>query len=502
MPHPHLPPDSGRTRSRACMAGLLLALCAGLSHASGAADTNVAPTGAQGLIERGRQLAVAADCAACHTAPKGGAPFAGGYAIESPLGAIHSTNITPSMTYGIGSYTLAQFSRALRQGVRADGAHLYPAMPYTAYTQISDEDTQALYTYFMEGVKPVDTPSFETKLPFPFSVRSSMAAWNALFLKDERFKPDAAKSIEVNRGAYLADALAHCGTCHTPRNGLMAERTDKAYLGGGNVGAWHAPNITSDATHGIGAWSEAELVQYMRTGHIDGKAQAAGPMAEAIEHSLQHLPEADLKAIALYLKQTPPVGGAASTAAAEPAPAPAMPDAKTRFNHGQASRSEIEMRGEANVQAGWRIYSGSCAHCHQANGTGTANGAYPSLFHNSATGADRADNLVATILHGVSRTAQGKPQFMPAFGDAASYTDRLSDQEIADVSNYVLTQYGNPAVQVSDAQVRVAREGGEKPWIVRLQPAVAPGLAIALAALVLLVLHATRRRRARTRAVH
>lgn len=468
-------------------AGMLLALAGWVQAAS--PSHGIAPEGASGLVEKGRQLAVAADCAACHTAPKGGVPFAGGYAIESPLGAIWSTNITPSKTHGIGTYTLAQFSRALRQGVRPDGAHLYPAMPYTAYTQISDEDTQALYAYFMEGVKPVDTPSPETKLPFPFGVRSSMAVWNAMFLKDERFKPDASKSIEVNRGAYLADALAHCGTCHTPRNGLMAEKTDKAYLGGGSVGAWHAPNITSDATHGVGAWTEAELVQYLRTGHIDGKAQAAGPMAEAIEHSLQHLPEADLKAIAVYLKQTPPLGAATGTGTA--------PDAKTRFNQGQASRSEIELRGEINVEAGWRVYSGSCAHCHQANGTGTANGAYPSLFHNSATGADRADNLIATLLHGVSRTVDGKPQFMPAFGDAASFTDRLSDQEIAEVSNYVLTQYGNPAVKVSAEQVRVAREGGEKPLIVRLQPVVAPGIGLALLVWVLLAVRIARRRRAR-----
>lgn len=483
-------PAHARLRS-ALAVGLLLTLT-GLGHAAGA-DAGATPAGASGLVEKGRQLAVAADCAACHTAPKGGAPFVGGYPIESALGAIWSTNITPSKTHGIGTYTLEQFSRALRQGVRADGAHLYPAMPYTAYTQISDEDTQALYAYFMEGVKPVDTPSPETQLPFPFGVRSSMAVWNAMFLKDERFKPDASKSTEVNRGAYLADALAHCGTCHTPRNGLMAEMTDKADLGGGSVGAWHAPNITSDATHGIGSWTEAELVTYLRTGHIDGKAQAAGPMAEAIEHSLQHLPESDLKAIAVYLKQTKPVGDGASVSSTS------APDAEIRFNQGQASRSEIELRGEAKVEAGWRIYSGSCAHCHQANGTGTGNGAYPSLFHNSATGADRADNLIATILHGVSRTVQGKPQFMPAFGDVASFTDRLSDQEIAEVSNYVLTQYGNPAVKVSAEQVRVAREGGEKPLIVRLQPLMAPGIAVGVLVLLIAVV-ALRRRHTRTRA--
>lgn len=457
---------------------LLLVLAGGSALA---ADTAPATNP---LVERGRQLSIAADCVACHTAPKGGAPFAGGYAIDSPMGPIFSTNITPSKTHGIGNYTLEQFSRALRQGVRADGAHLYPAMPYTAYTQISDADTEALYSYFMHGVQPVDQPTPATQLPFPFSVRVSMAAWNALFLKDQRFTPDAAKTTEVNRGAYLAEALAHCSTCHTPRNALMAERLGDRHLAGGAVGPWYAPNITSDPQHGIGGWTEADLVQYLRTGHIDHKAQAAGPMAEAIEHSLQHLPASDLKAIAAYLKQTPPIG-------AEQAGAP------TRFDRGQASRSEFDLRGQATVDAGWRIFSGSCAACHQANGTGTGNGAYPALFHNSVTGADRADNLIATILHGVSRTVDGKPQFMPAFGDAAAFTDRLSDQEIAELSNYVLAQYGGSALRVDAEQVRVARAGGEKPLLAKAQPFMLPALMV-LALLVLVGLVAlVLRRRAR-----
>lgn len=433
-------------------------------------------------IEKGRLLAVAADCAACHTTPKGGASFAGGYAIESPLGAIYASNITPSKSNGIGSYTLDEFSRALRQGVRKDGAHLYPAMPYTAYTQLSDADTASLYAYFMHGVAPVDQRAPETALPFPFNLRVSMAVWNALFLKNERFAPDAANSAEWNRGAYLAGALAHCSTCHTPRNALMAEQDGKAFLSGGSLGAWYAPNITSDATSGIGAWTEAELVQYLQTGKVQGKAQAAGPMAEAIEHSLQHLPEADLKAIAVYLKQTPAIGGV---------------EAQPRFGYGAPSKTEFEARGLATgVDPGWRVFSGSCAHCHQDNGAGTSNGAYPSLFHNTATGADRADNLIATILHGVDRTVDGKPHFMPAFGDQASFTDRLSDQEIADVSNYVLQHYGNPRVKVGVHDVQTIRDGGQRPLIVRAQPLIVPGIVLLVVLLVLIALR-LRSRRAR-----
>ena len=451
-----------------------LTACAGLAQAQAAGTDTL-------LVEKGRLLAVAGDCVACHTAPKGGAPFAGGYRIESPLGAIVASNITPSRSAGIGDYTLDEFARSLRQGIRKDGAHLYPAMPYTAYTQLSDDDTAALYAYFMHGVAPVDTPAPQTELPFPFNLRISMAVWNALFLKDERFAPDASKTAEWNRGGYLAGALAHCSTCHTPRNALMAEQGDKAHLSGGSLGAWYAPNITSDANAGIGAWSKAELVQYLRTGRVAGKAQAAGPMAEAIEHSLQHLPEADLKAIAVYLKQVPGVASA---------------EAKPRFAYGQASKSEIDQRGlKDGVDPGWRVFSGSCAHCHQENGTGTANGEYPSLFHNTATGADRPDNLVATILFGVDRTVGGKAHFMPAFGDAASFTDRLSDQEIADVSNYVLGQYGNPAVKVSIGDVQTLRSGGKPPLIAQLRPLIVPGIVVLVVLLVLIVALRSRSRR-------
>lgn len=423
-------------------------------------------------VEAGRKLAVAADCAACHTAPRGGQSFAGGYAIQSPLGVIFSSNITPSTVDGIGGYTLAEFGRALREGVRKDGAHLYPAMPYTAYTQLSDADTAALYAFFMHGVAPVDKPAPRTDLPFPFSLRASMAAWNALFLDDRRFAPDATKTPEWNRGAYLVGALAHCSTCHTPRNALMAEQGG-AFLAGGSVGPWHAPNITSDPVAGIGGWSEGELVDYLRTGHVRDKAQAAGPMAEAVTNSLQYLPGADLKAIAVYLKGTPARAGA---------------ETRARFSYGAPSASEIAQRGlAANADPGWRIFSGSCSECHQENGTGTSNGNYPSLFHNTATGAARADNLVSAILFGVDRTVGGHPSFMPAFGDAASYTTRLTDQEIADVGNYVLAHYGNAALKVDASEVAALRRGGPPPLLARVQPAIVPAIVVLLAAIVVFV---------------
>ena len=423
------------------------------------------------LIAKGRYIATAGDCAACHTAPHGGQPFAGGYGIVSPLGTIFSTNITPSKTKGIGNYSEEEFARAVREGVAKDGTHLYPAMPYTAYAKTSDDDIKALYAYFMSEVKPVDTNPQKTELPFPFSIRASMAGWNLFFLDSARFKPDASKSEQWNRGAYLAEGLEHCSSCHTPRNLLMAESSNKA-LSGGPLGSWYAPNITSDPVSGIGGWSEDELVAYMRTGRVAGKAQAAGPMAEAVENSLQHLTDDDLKAIAVYVKSTEPVSSAATT---------------PRYGYGKPSGAEFALRGlpgQAAGEDGFHVFSGSCAACHQVNGQGNA--FYPSLFNNTATGAPEPDNLVSTILFGLTRTVGDTHTFMPAFGPASSFTDRLSDKEVADVSNYVLTQFGNPDVTLTEADVARIREGGEKPLLAKL----APYAARAVALIVLLILAA------------
>ncbi|MGF9566042.1 cytochrome c [Neorhizobium sp. JUb45] len=435
------------------------------------------------LVARGRHLATAADCAACHTAPHGGTPFAGGYGIDTPLGKIFSTNITPSKTDGIGNYSEEDFSRAVRDGVAKDGNHLYPAMPYTAYAKITDADMKALYAYFMQGVNPDDHKPQQTELPFPFSIRTSMAVWNLLFLDKTRFEPNPAKSAEWNRGAYLAEALEHCGTCHTPRNGFMAEDTGQP-LAGGAIGPWFAPNITSDKVAGIGGWSDGDLIQYLKTGNVAGKAQAAGPMAEAVENSLQYLPDEDLRAIVTYLKDVPAV---------------ASSDQQARDTYGEPSTAiEASLRGlpgQARDENGYHIFSGSCAACHQPEGQG--NNHYPSLFNNTATGGDRPDNLIATILYGLHRTTAENVAFMPAFGPDAAYTDRLSDKDIADVSNYVLANYGNPAVKVTATDVARIRDGGEKPLIVRLAPLAAPTAIVGAVIVLALVVWFVLRRRSR-----
>lgn len=435
------------------------------------------------LVARGRYLATAADCAACHTAPHGGTPFAGGYGIDTPLGKIFSTNITPSKEDGIGTYSEEDFSRAVREGVAKDGSHLYPAMPYTAYAKITDDDMKALYAYFMHEVKPDDHKPQKTELPFPFSIRTSMAVWNLLFLDKTRFQPNPAKSAEWNRGAYLANALEHCATCHTPRNAFMAEDASQAFAGG-SVGSWYAPNITSDKHAGIGGWSDDQLIQYLKTGNVPGRAQAAGPMAEAVENSLQYLPDEDLKAIVTYLKDVPAIGAGETS----------------RADLGKPSvEVEASLRGlpgQSPEENGYHIFSGSCAACHQLEGQG--NDHYPSLFHNTATGEDRPDNLVSTILYGLHRKVGDHVAFMPAFGPDASYTDRLSDKDIADVSNYVLANYGNPSVKVTPADVARIRDGGEKPLIVKLAPLAAPAAIVAaVIVLAVIVWLLSRRRRSR-----
>ena len=478
-------------------AALALGVAMPLAHAQSAPPVTLTPdrpaapapaaNGQDARLERGRYLAIAADCMACHTAASG-KPYAGGYAIDSPLGTIYATNITPSKKGGIGHYTEAEFARALRQGVRADGSHLYPAMPYTSYALLTDADVGDLYHYFMHAVQPVDEPARQTKLPFPFNIRLSMMGWNALFLDNKRFVPDAGKSAQINRGAYLSEGLAHCSACHTPRNMLMAE-VGSQKLAGAELGSWHAPNITSDKISGIGGWTDVEIAAYLKTGHVEGKGQAAGGMAEAIQNSLQFLHDDDVAAIVAYLRTVPPVRAAGQQKAA--------------FSHGSAISEEAGLRGMASaterhsLNSGAVLFSGYCASCHSASGAGSTGQAYPALFHNTATGAETPANLVSAILFGVERKI-GKEgaeveAFMPRF-DQRSYVQSLTDEQIASIATYVLKQYGNPAVSVTPAYVAQARSGGEKPMLARLPHFIVPvGVAALLVLIALLVWWRSRR---------
>lgn len=444
------------------------------------------------LVEKGHAIATAADCMACHTVPRTGKPFAGGYPIVSPLGTIYSTNITPSKTSGIGDYSEAEFSRAVRQGIRKDGAHLYPAMPYDSYAGITDEDMHALYAYFIHGVQPVDdVAKAHTALPLPFNLRFSMAFWNLLYAQTKPFTPVTGISSEINRGAYLVNALGHCTSCHTPRNMLMGAIQSEA-LAGGFVGPWYAPNITSDPVSGIGGWTQDELVAYLRTGHAKGKNQAAAGMAEAVQNSLQYLPDSDLVAITAYLRSTAPIRDKNEVRAAYEFGSPRSDEDGIRGTYAPTSHDSLTN--------GKELYSGNCASCHQPNGAGSDDQAYPSLFHNTATGSIQPANLVAAILYGVDREVDGKQVLMPGFGKR-SYVTPLSDQQIADLSNYVLQNFGNPQANVTPDDVATARAGGPKPILATIQPFILPasiGAAIVIILIVAAWIFSRRRRYANT----
>lgn len=425
------------------------------------------------LIKRGEYIATAGDCVACHTADSG-ASLAGGLPLPTPFGVIVSTNITPSKTFGIGNYSLTQFADALRKGVRADGARLYPAMPYTSYAQVSDDDVAALYAYLMNRVTPIDAAPPQTNLSFPFNIRLSMAAWNLLFLDSKPFVPDPSKPADWNRGAYLVRGLTHCSACHTPRNILMAEESSHD-LGGADVGGWSAPNITSDKNSGVGAWSEQDLVDYLRTGHAANKAQAAGSMVEAVDHSFRYLTDSDLHSIAIYIRTVPALHDGADT--------------RPAFEWGAASDGLSSIRGvelptDPNQMSGPQLYDAHCATCHGSDGQGSHDGALPSLFHNTALGRTNTNNLVMAILEGIHRQPDTPDLLMPAFAS------ELSDQQIVTLCQYLTQHYGNPDAQTSLQQVSDLRSGRTSSFLL-----VAARLGMIVAALLLIAIIAFMLRR-------
>ncbi|NHN88756.1 cytochrome c [Acetobacter conturbans] len=399
------------------------------------------------VIARGAYIATAADCVACHTA-KDGKPFAGGLKVATPMGDIISTNITPDSQHGIGKYTEEQFDQAVRHGIRADGANLYPVMPYVSYAGMTDQDMKALYAWFMHRVQPVATTPPETSLPFPASVRSAMKVWNMLASSEKPATGDSATFDSQKRGEYLANALEHCGTCHTPRNFMLGEKQDR-YLGGGSLGGWYAPNITSSKTAGIGDWSEDDLVAYLKTGQVPGRAQAAGPMGEAVEHSTSKLTDTDLHALAGYLRQVPALEDDIERKARDSfGQAFNAPDIRT------AVPKRIDDLAEMSPD---RIFDDNCAACHQRNGAGTDDHYTPSLFSNSVTGTLRPDNLIMVILNGVDRTTGKDHAFMPGF-NGQSEVERLSDTEIASLVNYVMGTFGSGDPHVTAEKVAEFRK--------------------------------------------
>jgi len=383
------------------------------------------------LVERGEYLTRAADCVVCHTAP-GGEPFAGGRAFVLPFGTMYSTNITPDADTGIGAYTDADFLNAVHKGVGRGNVKLYPAMPYASYTYMSDADALAIKAYLFT-LKPLHAPAPQNTLAFPFNQRSLMSIWSAMFNPDKRYEPNVQRDAVWNRGAYLAEAMGHCGECHTPRNLAFAVNNRQKFAGAVQAG-WRAYNITPDRSSGVGAWSDADMLHYLSMGHADGRGTASGPMGEAVDESLKYLKASDLAAMVTYLRT---VASVATGDLPEPRAAPAA----ATFVEGVGSHASLSGRA---------VYEGACAGCH--GWTGISPGiASATLTGTRAVNDATAINVAQVVIRGGERQAEAGPSNMPAFGST------YSDSEIASVANYVTARFGAKASDLTVDQVAKLR---------------------------------------------
>ncbi|WP_449424854.1 c-type cytochrome [Rhodanobacter lindaniclasticus] len=432
---------------RSCIVALLcvagLAACHKSPPPVPAAYDSATPEQQAALLKQGEYLARVGDCVACHTAP-GGQPFAGGLAMASPIGAIYSTNITPDPT-GIGGYSYGDFDNALRHGIRKDGSTLYPAMPYPSYARITDADTQALYAYFMHGVAPVAQANKATGIHWPLSMRWPLAIWRRLFApKVVAWQAPAGADPQVSRGAYLVEGLGHCGACHTPRAWTLQEKAlsdgdGRVFLSGSApLEGWIAKNLRGDHKDGLGSWSEPQLVQFLKTGRSERSAVFGG-MSDVVEHSTQYFSDADLAAIARYLKSLP---------AQDPNDAP---------NHYDDRVAKALWQGD-DSQPGAAIYLDNCAACHRSDGQGYAR-VFPALAGNPVLQTADATSLINLVLQGDTLVAT---RTAPSTFTMPGFAWRLSDREVADVVTFIRGSWGNQAAPVSAHDVAKLRTDAMK----------------------------------------
>ncbi len=357
------------------------------------------------LVQRGEYLARAGDCISCHTA-KGGAAYAGGLRMDTPFGALATPNITPDVATGIGAWSADELYRAMHEGVNKRGQDMYPAMPYTFFTKVTREDCDAIYAY-LRTVKPVRNAVDVNELRWPFDIRSTMATWRELYFTAGTFKAEPLQTAAWNRGAYLIEGLGHCSACHSPRNALGAIEKNKAFTGA-TVDGWFALNLTENLNTGLGEWEPAQIVAYLKAGAAKAQSTALGPMAEVVHNSLSYLTDADLEAMAAYLKSLPPNSGL-----------------RARYGEVDPTRE----RGSA-------LYADHCSGCHQVKGGGIP-GVFPPLASNGVVIAPDPANILKVVLAGLP--ARENYIAMPSFAS------RLTDREIADIANYVRTSWGNGA---------------------------------------------------------
>ncbi len=374
-------------------------------------------------VERGRYLALAGNCAGCHTT-RGGQPYAGGLPIETPFGTVYSSNLTPDAQNGIGSWSSAHFWRAMHNGRSKDGRLLYPAFPYPNFTQVTREDSDAIYAY-LRSLSPAPAPNLAHRLRFPYDTQAALAVWRALSFKPEAFVANTAKPAEWNRGAYLVGGLGHCIACHGSRDSLGATQA-KLGLSGGLIAAenWYAPSLADPHQAGVADWPTADVVALLKNG-VAPRGSVMGPMADVVFRSTQHLSEADLAAMASYLKDLPG------------APAQAAPPVRTA--------AATTRRDAGTMARGARIYDQQCAYCHGDQGQG-APGAFPPLAGNRAVNMAETTNLIQVIAHGgylPSTAGNPRPYGMPPFGQV------LDAGDVAAVLTYIRGSWGNDSAPVT-----------------------------------------------------
>jgi mono/diheme cytochrome c family protein len=382
------------------------------------------------VVKRGEYLALAADCRACHTVSRDRL-YAGGLPILLPFGTLYSTNITPDKETGIGNYSDQDFLNAVQRGIRPDGTRLYPAMPFPSYTSMTDANALAIkaYLFSLSAVRAQNLPS---TFGFPYKQRWLMGLWSAFFNENSRFRPVPTQSAEWNRGAYLAEALAHCGECHTPRNLALALDNRNKFAGALTAG-WYAFNISSDNGSGIGAWSNDEVRNYLSTGHAAGRGTAAGPMGEAVDQSFKGIASSDILALVTYLRSVPPT-------ASPDLPAKLAPPAPNSPKEGNATAEAV----------GKRVFEGACVHCHDWTGVSQIS-PFATIAGTRGVNDRTATNVVQIVISGTTRHTPDGVISMPAFGSA------YSDTEIAAVANYVTARFGAERSKLTDKDVAELR---------------------------------------------
>ncbi len=429
-----------RFRALSLTAGLLCASAFAVAGDAPADTVSATSHLSEGRLLYGRYMAIAGDCAACHTRPDG-KPFEGGLPIETPFGTLYTPNITPSTGSGIGTFSDEDFLHALQDGISPSGLPYYPALPYPSYTKVKDDDLLAIKDYLM-SLEPSAYQPPENDLRWPFSVRDAMFGWQDIYFDKGRFEPDPERSDEWNRGAYLVEGLGHCGTCHTPRNLAAATEPSEA-MTGAIVDGWYAPNLTSDLHQGLGRWSVDALATFLRTGLAsadpdatdsdpsDAPATAAlGPMAEVVHQSLSKLAASDLRAIAVYLKDLP--------AKAEPGHRPQRPEILT----------------ETQYEQGRALYVKNCSACHQDHGQGLQP-YFPALRGNPVVNQEQPNDVLKILLLGAPADptqAFSAHVVMPSFGAV------LSDEQLATVASYIRANWGNDAPPVTAKEVKALRK--------------------------------------------